>query len=132
MQGTRVPPSQQVPLPSRKGRAVVAEAQPRPVVRREDDQRALVEAEALQGGEHFAHRPVDFLDHVAVEAQGRMAAEFVAHVQRHVRHAVGEIEEEGPRGAALDELYSPLGVPRGELLLILVRETDLHAPLAIQ
>ena len=39
---------------------------PRSVVAGEDDQRILIEAEALEFGEHLAHGCVEFLHRVAV------------------------------------------------------------------
>ena len=41
---------------------------------------------------------------VAVKALGGFALELIAHVERHVRHIVGEVEEERLVFVALDEL----------------------------
>ena len=83
------------PFAQRAGRAgVVAVEQPRAVVGGEHHQRVVVEAVAFQRRQDLPDRPVDLLDHVAVEAALRLAFEFVGDVQRHVRHVVGHVEKE--------------------------------------
>jgi hypothetical protein len=40
---------------------------PRAIVGGENDKRSLVEVESLEGSENFADRPIDFLNHIAIE-----------------------------------------------------------------
>ncbi len=77
------------------GAAMVAVAEPRPVVGGEHHQRVVIEPVLLQGVEDLAHRPVDLLDHVAVEPALGFAAKLVAHVERDVGHIRHDIEEDG-------------------------------------
>ena len=66
----------------------------------------------LSAFEDFADAPVNLHDDIAVKALLRFASELVAHVQRHVRHRVREVEEERSVLVALDELHRALGVLR--------------------
>ncbi len=51
------------------GRAgMLAVAEPGAIVAGENDERSLVKAVAVERGQHFTHRPVDFLDHISKEA----------------------------------------------------------------
>src|SRR5262249_40555545 len=63
---------------------MVAIAQPRSVVRSEDHPGVLLETRSLERGHHLPHRPVDFLDDVAIKAARRLATKPLAHVQRDV------------------------------------------------
>ena len=96
--GTRTPPSKVVPLALAQrpaGAGVVAVGQPRPVVAGVDDQGVLIQTLLLQGAQDLAGRPVDLADDVAVAALLGAAVELGPGVQRHVRHRVRHVEEEG-------------------------------------
>ena len=85
---------------------------PRSVVRGEHHQRAIVEALFLEFGQDFADAPIEFLHHVAVQAERRLAAEALRRRQRNVGEGVRHVEEEGRVLGALDELKRLLGVAR--------------------
>ena len=108
-----------LPLAQRPGRPrVVAVGEPRPVVGSEDDERVPLEAQAPERREHPAHRVVDLLDHVAVEALLRAPAEGLGREDRHVRHRVGEVDEEGALAVRLDEGHGAPAVLAGQLRLV--------------
>ena len=67
--GVRTPPSKVVPLLAQPQGlpAVIAVAQPRAVVRREDHQSVSIQIQPLQRVEDLADRPIDLLDHVSVQ-----------------------------------------------------------------
>ena len=77
---------------------------------------------AFQRVHDLADGPIDLLDDVAVEAALGFAAKFITHMQRHVRHVVGEVEEERAVFVVLDELDGVFRVPGGELVLIFVAD----------
>ena len=52
------------------GARMVAVGQIRPVVRGEDHQGVVIQAVLFEGSQNLAHRPVQLLDHVAVDAAG--------------------------------------------------------------
>jgi hypothetical protein len=112
MQGSRVPPSQLVPLPS-----------PRAIVGGEDHPGIFFETVAFERVHDLADGPIDFFDDIAVKAPLGFAAEFVAHVQRDVRHVVGEVEKEWTILMRINEFDGMFGVPGGELVLIFMRDT---------
>ena len=89
---------------------------PGPVVGREHHQRLIVEACLLELGQDFADAPIEFLHHVAVQAQWRLAAETLRRRQRNMRKGVRHVEEEGRVFGALDELKRLLGVARCQSL----------------
>src|SRR5262245_4985580 len=95
-----------------------AEHQPRAVVRGEDHERLAVELLLPQGLENLAYAPVEFFDHVAVQAARALAGEVLRGEQGDVRHRVGEVEEEWLFPIRLDELHRILGVPLGERVLV--------------
>jgi hypothetical protein len=97
---------------------VIAVAEPRAVVRAEQDHRVPVEIEAAERAQDLADGPVDLHDHVAEEALLRFALEFVRNVQRDVTHRVRHIEEEGLVLVLLDEADGPLRVPGRQLRLV--------------
>ena len=53
----------------------------------------------------LAHGRVDLLDHVAIQALLRLAPVCLTDVQRHVRHRMRQVEEEGPVLVAIDERH---------------------------
>ena len=75
-------------------------------------------ATAIFGKWHLGDAPVQLHHHVAVKPLFAFALEFVRDGQRHVRHRVGQIEEEGALPVLADELHAPLGVVRGERGLV--------------
>ena len=98
--------------------AVRALAEPRAVVGQEHDDRVPVQAEGLQRVDDLPAGPVDALDDVAVEPAGRLAPEPLRHEQRHVRHGVGQVEEEGLVPVGGDERQGLAGVALGEAGLV--------------
>ena len=98
--------------------AVFAIAQPGAVVGGEDHQRVLLQTALLQGLEHLAHRPVDFFDNIPIEPLPGTSGKTRSGKDRNVRHGMGQIEEEGRSGIALDERDRPLRVAAGQLRLI--------------
>ena len=64
--------------------------------------------------QHLADRPVDLLNHVAIQAALAYAAKAGGGKQRHMRQAVGEVNEKGFRLVFLDVLDSFLGVTPGD------------------
>ena len=101
---------------------VVAVVDPRPVVRSEHDDRIGGRAALFQRLEHFAHAPVDLHHHVAVQSLLAFALELVRDEERHVRHGVGQVEEERAFGPACDEVDGMFRVPGGELRLVRGRD----------
>ena len=97
---------------------MVAVGDPRTVVRGEDHQRIALQPQLFERPEHLADAPVQLHHHVAVKPLFAFALEFVRDGQRHVRHRVGQIEEEGALPVLADELHAPLGVIRGERGLV--------------
>ena len=79
---------------------MVAEAQPGPVVRREDHQRVLSQPLGFQRFDKPAHVGVDLLHNVAVQTASRRTFEGLGHRQRHMRQAVGDIKEQRLVGIA--------------------------------
>ena len=124
--------------------------EPGPVVAREEDERALGEAQLPERPENASHARVQLLHDVAVQPSSALPAESIGWVKRDVRERIGDIKEEGRslplaeeakglvRGAArerflpdgrLDDLRPPeeghgrlalLGVPH----VVRVRETE--------
>ncbi len=87
--GTRTPPSKAVPLPSRSGPAEPAWSPyeshgPLSEVKTTSVSRSR--REAPERREDSADRPVDLLDHVAVEARFDRPRKRVGREERHVRH----------------------------------------------
>ena len=70
-------------------------------------------------------RAVDLLDHVAIEALPRLAPVPITDVERHVRHRVREVEEEGPILVAIDERHGALGVKAGQPGLVFGRDVGI-------
>ena len=101
---------------------MVAVVDPRPVVRSEHDDRIGGRAALFQRLEHFAHAPVDLHHHVAVQSLLAFALELVRDEERHVRHGVGQVEEERAFGPACDEVDGMFRVPGGELRLVRGRD----------
>mgnify|MGYP000607040816 CR=1 FL=1 len=58
----------------------------------------------LQLGEERADRVVQFFHHVSVKATGGAALELVRGEDRHVRHHVGQVEEERAVLVSFDEI----------------------------
>ena len=75
--------------------SVVAINEPGAVVRHEEDQGVIVQAVLLKGREDLPGRPINLFARISVKAAFGFPTEFVADGQRHVRHGVGEVEEEG-------------------------------------
>ena len=65
------------------------------------------------------HAPVDFRDHVAKKAAIGFALELVGNEKRHVRHGVGQVNQQRSVPVLFDELHRPLGIPRGQVPLVL-------------
>ena len=93
--------------------------EPRAVVRGENDPCFVVEAVPLQSVKDLPDRPIDLLDDVSIETARRFAAEFVAHAERDMRHAVGQIQEERAVLVPVDEFHRPLRIPRRQQVKIL-------------
>ena len=62
-------------------------------------------------GYFFKGKSIDALDRVAVRPAGRSPAELLLHVQRNVRHGVGQVHQERLLPMPLDKLDRPIGVP---------------------
>ncbi len=105
---------------SRAGMITVAK--PGAVVGSENEPGFLFEPGPLESIHHPANGPVNLLDDIAIKAAFAFAAELVADVQRHMRHVVSEVQEEGLGLVLLDKLHRPLGVPGRELVLIFMRD----------
>ena len=103
---------------------VVAVRRPRPVIRREDDQRPVVDPCARDGIEHAPDRPVDLRDNVSVEALACPGRKRLRDEERHMRHRMREIEEERAPAVLLDEPHSPFGVHAGQLRLVRPQPDD--------
>ena len=120
MPGSRMPPSQVEPLPSRKGPAEPPASPsishgPLSLVKKT---RVLRSKPSRAGVEHLAHAPVDLFDHVAIQAAAAAAAERARGKQRHVRKGVGQIEEERGPLMAGDKLHGLFGIAAGERGLV--------------
>ena len=102
--------------------SVIAIAEPRSVVAGEKDHGVVVDALLLEGSEDFTDRPIDFHDHIAVEPLLRLALELFRHVERHVGHRVGDVEEKRAVLLALDEIHGLLGVAGRQAGLDLTRD----------
>ena len=76
--------------------AAGAPAEPRAVVTREDDQRAVVEPQILERIKHAADAPVELGHDVAVKVGAALLVEGLRTGQGLVRHRVSQIEEERP------------------------------------
>ena len=101
------------------GRAPVGVVdQPRPIVRGEDDERPLVEAELLQGGDDPSHAPVDLLDRIGVKTRRVAPGELRRGEERDVHHRVGEVDEEGPFAVRSNELDGLLRIAAGDRVLV--------------
>ena len=87
-----------------------AERQPRPVVAREDDERARVDARGFHRVENAAGARVDLFDDVAVHAGGAVAGKLRRPRERDVRKVVREVQEERPAAILLDESHRFLRV----------------------
>src|SRR3546814_10640749 len=74
--------------------------------------------------QHLPYGPVDFHDDVAVQSPFGFALEFVGYSQRHVGHAMGEVEKKGLVFIPLDEIDSPLGILCSEQGLLVDRIDD--------
>ena len=104
------------------GPTVIAVAQPRSVIRYEDDKRVLVEAVPFEGVENSAHRPIDLTDYIAVESSCCLAPKIIRNMQGHMGHWMRQIQEESVVLVGIDKCYSSLGERDCKLLLILVRD----------
>ena len=91
--------------------AVVAPVQRRAVVGGENDPGVIVQTVAVQRVQNLPDGPVNFLNHIAIKSIPALAAKFVAHAERHVRHIVREVEKEWMVFVLLNELYRALGIP---------------------
>ena len=93
----------------------------RAIVRREDDQSVFIQAARPQGPEDLAHAPVQFLDSIAVGSPFALVHEIGGHVDRSMRHRMGEVEEERALLIGGDEVESLLGKAFGEEPLVHAR-----------
>ena len=84
------------------------------VVGGEQHQGLLVDIAVVQRLEQFAHRPVNFLDPVAVESIARLATKSLGRHQGKVHGGVWQVQEEGPGLVGVDELHRLLGVLPGD------------------
>ena len=91
----------------------------RAVVGGEQDQCLLVDAAFVEGLEQLAHRPVDFLDPVAVTAVLGLAQECLARYQRKMNRGVRQVEEERSGLVGPDEFHRLLGVLSGDRRVLL-------------
>ena len=97
--GSRMPPSQVLPLPPRSRPAeppcwLLISHGPLSLVK--NTSVLLVELQLAQRVEHLADAPVELLDHVAIQAAAALALELLGSEQRHVRKVVRQVEEERP------------------------------------
>src|SRR5688572_3466820 len=99
---------------------MIAVGGPWAIVGREKNESAVVEAEPLQCLAELANRPVELLDHVAIESRDAFPAEFRRGEDRHMRHHVRQIEEEWPIAVTLDESERAFGETTRERGLIRV------------
>ena len=125
-------PACSLALAQRTSRAgVIAVAQPGPVVGREDDERILRQAVGLECPHDLAHRRVDFLDHVAIQALARLTSIAVADMERHVRHRVREVKEEGLILVTFDKGNRSLGVEARQPALVVGRDLAIDDPVSL-
>ena len=83
-----------------------------------DDECVLIELQLAEGFENLSGGPIEFLDAVAIETDLALAFELRRGVDRDVRHAVGEIDEEGLLLVGRDELDRFFRVAFRECVLI--------------
>ena len=92
--------------------------EPGAVIAAEDDQGSLVDARVTHGLEDLADAPVHLLDHVAVQAARTLARELRRGEQRHVRHVIGQVQEEGFLFLGGDKLHRLFSVAPCERRLL--------------
>ena len=110
---------------------MVAVGEPGAIVGEINDQCVFFQSETFERRHDLARAPVDFLTRIAIEAALGLAAEFVAHTQRHMRHRVRHIQEKRLGLVLLDEFDRPLGVPGRELIHVVRRDAILDRSVAI-
>ena len=113
---------------------MIAVGEPGAVVAREQNERVVELPRSLEGRKDPPHRRIDLGENIAVEAAGGGAGEGGAGKQRHMRHRVGEIQEERPIVLLhpVEKRAGALGVPGGEGRLILWGDIVVDDPLAIE
>ena len=99
---------------------MIAVREERPVVGGKDDERPLIQTEPLEHRHKFSDRPIQLLDHVAVQPARRFPPKLGRGEDRHVRHDMRHIQEKRPLAILLDELDGVLGEAAGELRLVRV------------
>ena len=109
------------------GAGVLAVARPRAVVGEEDHQRIPVQPGRLQFGEQRTNRLVQLFDHVSVKAALRAALELIRSEDRHMRHHVGQVEEERAVLVSFDEIDASGREAGRERRLVRVEFGDLLA-----
>ena len=100
---------------------MIAIDRPRAIITGEDHEGVFIETLGLQSRQDFTHRPVDFLDHIPIQALRRFPFELAAHIKRHVRHGRGDIEEKRLGFVFGDEFHGTLRITRGQGRLIFSR-----------
>jgi hypothetical protein len=93
---------------------VMAVGDPGAVIGGEENEGMIGDLGGIQGIEDFADGPIEFHHDVAVEAGAGFILEPVTAEERHVRHRVREIEEEGLILVAVDEIDGAFREPGGE------------------
>ena len=104
------------------GAGMVAVIAPGPVVRRDDNEGILGDAQVLQRLTDRTDAPVQFHHDIAVEARPALAPEFVGDAEGHVRHGLGKVQEEGlvRLGLPGDIVHRPFRVHRGQLVHVVI------------
>ncbi len=100
------------------GAAVVLEAEPGAVVGGENDIGVIREFQLAQQVEDATHLGVEVLDGVDVGAFGIGVADVVGHIERDVRHRIGQVEEERALLVFLDEGDAAIRAAAGDGALV--------------
>lgn len=100
------------------GATVVFKLEPRAVVGSEDEVGVLIELQLAEEVDEAADFVVDVFDDIGVGVGGIGVADVIGHIERNVRHGVGEVEEEGLVLVGLDEVHGLLGVATGDGALV--------------
>src|SRR5262249_15885491 len=94
---------------------MLAIRQERAIVGGVDYKRSLAQRVLFERGKYLPNRPIELLNHVAVESSLARPSEPLGRENRHLRHDVRQIQEEWLGFVRLDESYRALGEPPGEL-----------------
>lgn len=100
------------------GPVAVAVVHDRPVVARDDEDRAVGDAEAVEHPGDAAHAPVERENRIAAGSHAAAARKPLVRDTGHVDVVGPEVEEEGPLAVLLDELHGFAGDHVGDLFVL--------------